>query len=102
MQSLEIAARTCAEYPEIELLRLVNTRELSMQNGAGHIARHPNAAALYLALAGLHDEVGEKREAGALVNEALLLDPLGAQTKCRAQELLEFADVDDVDDGACL
>lgn len=99
MQSLEIAARTCAEYPEIALLRLVNTRELNLQNGAGHIARHPNAAALYLALAGLHDEVGEKREARALVGEAMALDPLGAATKCRAQELLEFADVDD---GACL
>jgi hypothetical protein len=81
------------------LLRLVNTRELSSQNGAGHVARHPNAAALYLALAGLHDEAGEKRAARVLVNEAMLLDPLGAATKCRAQELLEFADVDD---GACL
>jgi hypothetical protein len=34
-----------------------------------------------------------------LVSEAMLLDPLGAATKCRARELLEFADVDD---GACL
>jgi TolB-like protein len=88
MQSLEIAARTCAEYPEIELLRLVNTRELNLQNGAG-------VAALYLAFAELQKEAGATRKVTALVEEALLLDPLGAATQCRVQELLESSDAGD-------
>ena len=99
MQSLGLAERGCAGYPELELLRLVNTRELSLQNAEGYIARHPNSAALYLALAGLHHEAGALREVRALVNEAMLLDPLGTATKCRARELPGFADVDD---GTCL
>ena len=95
MQSLEIAARTCAEYPEIELLRLVNTRELNLQNGAGHIAAHPSAAVLYLAFAELQKEAGATRKVTALVEEALSLDPLGEATRCRVQELLESSDAGD-------
>jgi len=95
MQSLELAARTCAEYPEVELLRIVNTRELQQENAAGHVARHPNAVALYLELAGLYHEAGEKRKTRALVDEAMLLDPLGATTKCRVRELLQLPDNND-------
>jgi TolB-like protein len=95
MQSLELAARTCAEFPEIELLRLVNTRELRQENAAGHIARHPNAAPLYLALAELHYDAGNGRKVKALANEAMLLDPLGAATQCRARELLQSPESDD-------
>lgn len=95
MQSLGLVERTCPDYPEIELLRLVNTRELSRDNAAGHIARNPNAAALYLVLAGLHQEAGEKRKVKALADEALLLDPLGETTQCRVRKLLQSSDNDD-------
>jgi len=95
MQSLGLVARTCPDYPEIELLRLVNTRELGRDNAAGHIARHPNAAALYLALAQLYQEADEMRRTRALANEASLLDPLGETTQCRIRELLQSGDNDD-------
>jgi len=88
MQSLELASRTCAEFPEIELLRLVNTRELRQENTAGYIARHPNAVVLYLALAELHEAAGKSRRVKALAREAMLLDPLGTSTQCRVRELL--------------
>jgi len=104
MQSLELAARTCAEYPEVELLRLVNTRELRQENAASHIARHPNAAALYLALAELHHEAGNGRKVKALASEAMLLDPLGAATQCRVRELLrlpENSNSPESNDNAC-
>jgi len=89
MQSLGLVERTCPEYPEIELLRLAHTRELQRENASGYLARHPNAVALYLALAELHHEAGKLRTVKALVNEALLLDPLGASTRCRIRELQE-------------
>jgi len=92
MQSLGIAARTCPDYPAIELLRLLHTSELTVANGAESIARHPNSAQLRLALAELHAEGGSERKKRALAREALLLDPLGADTRCRAQRLLQPAD----------
>ena len=92
MQSLGIAARTCPDYPAIELLRLLHTPELTVANGAEAIARHPNSAQLHLVLAELHAEEGSGRVIRALAREALLLDPLGADTQCRAQRLLEPAD----------
>lgn len=95
MQSLGLVARTCPDYPEIELLRLVNTRELRRDNAAGHIARYPNAAALYLAVAELYHEADEMRRTRALANEASLLDPLGERTQCRIRELLQSGDNND-------
>jgi TolB-like protein len=92
MQSLGIAARTCPDYPAIELLRLLHTSELTMPNGAEAIARHPNSAPLHLVLAELHAEAGSDRRMRALAREALLLDPLGAETRCRARRLLGPAD----------
>jgi TolB-like protein len=94
IQSLELVARTCPDYPEIELLRLTNTRELRRENGADNIARYPNAAALYVALAELHHEADEGRKVKALANEASLLDPLGETTQCRIRELLESSSSD--------
>ena len=91
MQSLELVARTCPDQPEIELLRLVHTRELRRENEADNIARHPNEAALYLALAELHHEADEGRRVKTLAKEASLLDPLGETTQCRIRELLESA-----------
>jgi hypothetical protein len=61
-------------------------------NGPGFIARHPNSARLYLMLAALHAEEGSHRRMRVLAREALLLDPLGADTQCRARRLLESAD----------
>ena len=92
MQSLGIAARTCPEYPAIELLRLLHTPELNVTNGAEAIARYPNSAELHLALAELHAEEGSARKMRLLAHEALRLDPLGTDTRCRALRLLEPAD----------
>ena len=95
LQSLEIAARSCPNYPEIELLRLVHTNEMQLENGPAFIARYPNEAELYVALADLFIDAGEDREAEALVREALLLDPLGEDTGCRAREVLESVSADE-------
>jgi TolB-like protein len=92
MQSLGLAARGCPDYPPIALLRLLHTPELTVANGAEAIARHPNSAELHLVLAELHAEAGSDRKALLLAREALRLDPLGADTRCRAQRLLEPAD----------
>lgn len=92
MQSLGLAARNCPDYPDIELLRLLESRELTVSNGAEILARHPNSARLHLVLAGLHAEEGSKRRMRARAGEALRLDPLGAETQCRARHLLESAD----------
>ena len=98
MQSLELAARSCPDYPEIELLRLVHSRELRLENGAAFLARHPNSVELYVALARLYHDAGETGEAEALVTEAMLLDPLGEDVQCRVRELLESGTEGD---GAC-
>jgi TolB-like protein len=95
MQSLELAARSCPDYPEIELLRLVNTREMQLENGAAFVGRHPNEAELYMALAGLYFDAGDASEVEALVREATMLDPFNAEIQCRAGELLEAGTEDD-------
>ena len=92
MQSLGLAARACPDYPDIELLRLLHTRELTVANGAEYIARHPNSADLYLVVADLHAQEGQDRSARSLAREALSLDPLNTDTQCRARGLLESAD----------
>jgi TolB-like protein len=94
MQSLGLAARACPDYPEIELLRLLHSQELTVANGAEFIARHPNSADLYLAVAELHAEEGQDRRMRALAREALSLDPLNAETQCRVRRLLESGDGD--------
>lgn len=99
MQSLGLAARACPDYPDIELQRLLHTRELTVANGAEFIARHQNSADLYLALAELHAEEGQDRRARSLAREALRLDPLDATTQCRARNLLDPADGDAGDCG---
>ncbi len=91
MQSLGLAARACPDYPDVELLRLIHNGELTLANGDEVIARHPNSAELYLTLAELHAEEGQERRAEALLREALELDPLGTETRCRALRLLEPA-----------
>jgi TolB-like protein len=89
MQSLELAARSCPEYPEIELLRLSNTREMQLENGAAFLGRHPNEAELYMMMAELHYDAGDASEVEALVREATLLDPFSTDIQCRARALLE-------------
>lgn len=91
MQSLGLAARACPDYPDIELQRLLHARELTAANGAESIARHPNSADLYLALAELQANEGQGREARSLALEALRLDPVDATTQCRARRLLDPA-----------
>ena len=95
LQSLEFAARSCPDYPEIELLRFVHTNEMQLGNGPAFVARHPNEAELYVALADLFLDAGENGEAEALVREALRLDPLGEETGCRAREVLESVSADE-------
>ena len=89
LQSLELAARSCPDYPEIKLLRLIHTDEMQLANGPAIVARHPNEAELHAVLAELLLDAGEAGEAEAQVSEALLLDPLGEDTRCRAREVLE-------------
>jgi TolB-like protein len=94
MRSLALASASCPGHPHVELLQLLNTNELQLDvdNAAGYLSRHPNSADLYLAVAELHAEEGQDRRVRALAREALLLDPLGAETRCRAQRLLVSAD----------
>lgn len=91
LRSLGRAAESCPEHPQVELLRLIYTNELQLDvgNAADYIARHPNSAELYLAVAELHAEAGSNRRARAYAREAALLDPLGAAIRCRARALLE-------------
>jgi hypothetical protein len=94
MRSLALASASCPGHPHVELLQLLNTNvlQLDVDNAAGYLSRHPNSADLYLAVAELHAEEGQDRRVRALAREALLLDPLGAETRCRAQRLLVSAD----------
>jgi len=91
MRALTLAKLACPDHPEVELLRLVHTRELQLDvdHSLRYLSRHPNSAELYLQLAELHHEAGIDRRARAFANEALLLDPLGAATQCRARSLLQ-------------
>ena len=93
-RSLGRAAASCPEHPRVELLRLIYTDEmqLDVDNAAGYLARHPNAADLYLLVAELHDKAGSHRKARAHAREAVLLDPLGKPTRCRAEALLGASD----------
>jgi TolB-like protein len=84
VRSLGLAAGSCP------LLRLLNTGELPLDvdSSSRYLARHPNSADLYLAVAELHDEEGSHRRARTHAREAVKLDPLGTATRCRAQPLL--------------
>ena len=88
MQSLVMAEDACPRHPYVEKLQLINTGAIQ-QDGAALLARLPNDAALYLAVAGELSVAGDHKGTRALVNEALALDPLGARTRCRADNLLE-------------
>lgn len=89
LQSLELAARFCPNYPEVELLRLVHANEMKLANGPAFVARYPSEAELYVALAELFIDAGQDDEAVALMSEAQLLDPFGEDTVCRARKVLE-------------
>jgi TolB-like protein len=96
MRSLALAAASCPEHPHVELLRLINTNELQLDvdHAVNYLAKHPNSADLYLAVADLHAEKGLDRRVPALAREALRLDPLGEETQCHAGRLLESAGSD--------
>jgi len=85
MRSLGRAAASCPDHPHVELLRLLNAGELplSVENAPRYLARHPNSADLYLAVAELYAEAGSHRLARAHAGEAALLDPLGAEERER-------------------
>jgi TolB-like protein len=93
-RSLGRAAASCPDHPHVELLRLLNTGELALDadNAAEYLARHPNSADLYLAIADLHAEAGSHRRARAHAREAAALDPLGEATRCRTKALLGARD----------
>lgn len=96
MRSLALAAVGCPEHPHVELLQLIHTHELRLDVGtaADYLSRHPNSADLYLAVAEVHAEEGPDQRVRALAGEALRLDPLHAETRCRAGRLLEPANDD--------
>jgi hypothetical protein len=56
VRSLGLAAGSCPHHPHVELLRLLNTGELPLDvdSSSRYLARHPNSADLYLAVAELH------------------------------------------------
>ena len=85
MRSLGRAAASCPDHPHVELLRVLNAGELplSVENAARYLARHPNSADLYLAVAALYAEAGSDRLARAYAREAALLDPMGAEERER-------------------
>lgn len=93
VRSLGRAAASCPEHPDVELLRLLNTGELPLtaENAASYLARHPNSADLYLAVAEFYAAAASDRQARAHAREAALLDPLGEATRCRASAMLEQA-----------
>ena len=89
-RSLGRAAASCPDHPHVELLRLLHTGDLPLDvdTAAEYLARHPNSADLRLAVAELHESAGSKRGADAHAREAMLLDPLGEPTRCRADAFL--------------
>jgi TolB-like protein len=89
LRSLGRAAESCPQHPDVELLRLIHTNELDINNAEDYLDRHPNSVDLYLAVADLHAAAGSHRRARALAREASLLDPLGEATRCRTRALLE-------------
>lgn len=93
-RSLGRAAASCPDHPHVELLRLLHTGELPLDvdTAARYLARHPNSADLYIVVAELHENAGSERRSRAHAREAMLLDPLGEPTRCRAQALLGESD----------
>lgn len=91
MRSLALASASCPGHPHVELLQLLNTNELQLDvdHAASYLSRHPNSADLYLAIAELRAEEGLDRRVRALAREALLLDPVFTETRCRVHALLE-------------
>ena len=94
VRSLGRAAASCPDHPDVELLRLLYTDELRLEldNAAGYLDRHPNSADLYLAVAELHEKAGSHRRARAHAREAVLLDPLNDEIRCRSAELAGATD----------
>ncbi len=91
MQNLAEAAEQCPGYPEIGLLRLENTRTLEEGGiaAAKHLAKYPNAANLYLKLAGVFADLGASDEAAGLLAEAYSLDPASPTILCQYRLLLD-------------
>ena len=94
MRSLALAEDDCPRHPYVERLQLVNTGAVQ-QDGVAVLARHPNDAALFLAVASQLKDAGDTRSAHALADEALALDPLGDRTRCGTSELLESGERQD-------
>lgn len=91
MQNLAEAAEQCPGYPEIGLLRLENTRTLEEGGvaAAKQLAKYPNAANLYLKLAGVFANLGASDEAAGLLAEAYSLDPASPTILCQYRLLLD-------------
>ncbi len=79
MQHLSDARRICPDLAELELLRIVNTRE--PVTDLALFVRFPNEAELYRRAAASFDE-----EASALYSEAHALDPTNVETLCYFEE----------------
>lgn len=91
MQNLAQAEEQCPGHPEIGLLRLENTRTLEEGGiaAAKQLAKYPNAANLYLKLAGVFADLGAGDEAAGLLAEAYSLDPASPTILCRYRMLLD-------------
>ena len=94
MQNLAAAGERCPAYPEINLMRLENTRTVEQEGlgAAKHLAKHPNASSLYIKMADGLEDLGASGEAVKLLVEAYTLDPLNPERLCRYRELLDSAD----------
>ncbi len=91
MQNLAEAAEQCPGHPEIGLLRLENTRTLEEGGiaAAKQLAKYPNAANLYLKLAGVFADLGASDEAAGLLAEAYSLDPASPTILCQYRLLTD-------------
>lgn len=91
MQSLADAEAVCPGYPEIELLRLENTRTFRNEGleAAKYFERHASASSLYYEYRKAFIEIADMDTAEELVAEAVLLNPASPELLCEYRRLLE-------------
>ena len=91
MQSLADAELLCDGYPEIELLRLENTRTFRNEGleAAKYFERHASASSLYYEYRKAYIEIADMDTAEDLVAEAVLLNPASPELLCEYRRLLE-------------
>lgn len=93
MNDLKKAADWCPEHPDVELMRLSQTRQMNLEPGdiEAYLARHPNAAELMLDASRIYLQIGDRQAALGLANLAWQLNPLAASSVCHYKSVLETA-----------